>query len=250
VADDLRTLAFDALRSVVHSGPFLAGPPRSRRLAKTFAARLADAVLAAVLPAHRAQVLDEAAKAISDNVRNDDWSKQDRGGFYGIAPKMAYVAGHDKAVDIVRRLAATGPTDAPGPRQEPEGGPAVPEATREPRSGSQAAETSGPENPDYKLGYYHQLETFDVGWLASEVRMLHERVRTGERDLREARLDCARRVEHAISEAAEYLRDRAKFPQVVSGKYRIEGWLGAADAIERRAAGERQFWEHVVEAKP
>jgi hypothetical protein len=75
-----------------------------------------QAYLAAVLPAHRAQVLDDAARAISANVRNDDWTKQDRGGFYGVAPKMAYVAGHDKAADIVQRLAATGPTTTPAPR--------------------------------------------------------------------------------------------------------------------------------------
>ncbi len=119
MADDLRTLAADALR----------------KLGLGWYGVAADAVLAAVLPAHRAQVLDEAAQAISDNVRNDDWTKQDRGGFYGIAPKMAYVAGHDKAVDIVQRLAVTGPTATPGPRQEPEGGPAVPEATPRPSHG-------------------------------------------------------------------------------------------------------------------
>lgn len=52
----------------------------------------------------RAEVADEIAEAITANVRNEDWSKQDRGGFYGVAPKMAYVGGHDKAAEIARSL--------------------------------------------------------------------------------------------------------------------------------------------------
>lgn len=43
---------------------------------------------------------ERIARAITDNVRNPDFAKQDRGGFVGFTECMAYVAGHDKAAAI------------------------------------------------------------------------------------------------------------------------------------------------------
>lgn len=45
---------------------------------------------------------EQIAVAIERNVRHEDFSKQDRGGFTGLAPRMAYVAGHDMAATIAR----------------------------------------------------------------------------------------------------------------------------------------------------
>lgn len=58
--------------------------------------------LRAQMSAVSRQIANEIADAISDNVRNEDWSKQDRGGFIGLVPSMAYVAGHDRAAAIAR----------------------------------------------------------------------------------------------------------------------------------------------------
>jgi hypothetical protein len=47
---------------------------------------------------------ERIATAITDNVRNADFDKQDRGGFVGFTECMAYVAGHDKAAAIARTV--------------------------------------------------------------------------------------------------------------------------------------------------
>lgn len=50
---------------------------------------------------------ERIADAITDNVRNPDFSKQDRGGWHGFSEAMAYVAGHDKAAAIARTAGTT-----------------------------------------------------------------------------------------------------------------------------------------------
>jgi hypothetical protein len=126
---DLRTLAAEAVHGFQCHRCSEDGPCRACGGPDAEDHREGAAVLAAVLPEHRRMVLGEAAEAITDNVRNEDWTKQDRGGFYGVAPKMAYVAGHDKAADILRRLAAAAPPAGPSAPVPAENAPAVPEAT-------------------------------------------------------------------------------------------------------------------------
>lgn len=48
----------------------------------------------------RAKVAEEIAEAITINVRNHDFTKQDRGVWAGFTERMAYVSGHDKAAAI------------------------------------------------------------------------------------------------------------------------------------------------------
>lgn len=96
---------------------------------------------------------------------------------------------------------------------------------------------------DAEYGYNAPLETHDVAWLASEVRLQVMRREQAERERDEARLEAARTAETILTEVATHLRARATNPRVVSGKYRIEGWLQAVDAMERAGHGQRQFWE-------
>lgn len=63
---DLRTLAADAMEAVIYPGPWLPDRTDGRKLHAGHAEMLADAALAAVLPVHRAQVLDEAARTIEN----------------------------------------------------------------------------------------------------------------------------------------------------------------------------------------
>lgn len=59
-------------------------------------------VLEAAAPHIEAAVRAKVADEITANVRNPDFSKQDRGGWHGFTEAMAYVAGHDKAANIAR----------------------------------------------------------------------------------------------------------------------------------------------------
>lgn len=60
------------------------------------------AIRSAYTPLIVADTRRQIAKDITDNVRNADFAKQDRGGFVGFTERMAYVAGHDKAAAIAR----------------------------------------------------------------------------------------------------------------------------------------------------
>ena len=64
----------------------------------------------------RAEVAEEIAVKIEMNVRNPDLDKQDRGGWWGFAPKMAYIAGHDNAAKIARLAAGSSPDTTPEAR--------------------------------------------------------------------------------------------------------------------------------------
>lgn len=52
----------------------------------------------------------QIAARITDNVRNPDFAKQDRGGYHGFTECMAYVAGHDKAAAIALGSDTTDPS--------------------------------------------------------------------------------------------------------------------------------------------
>jgi len=108
VADDLRTLAVEALWA------------NSCRGGRSLTHRdTVDVVLAAVLPAHRAQVLDEAADALLYHDlpgQTTEWGRTARQWF-------------DRAAKVVRRLAATGPTATPASTLPAQHAPAVPQET-------------------------------------------------------------------------------------------------------------------------
>jgi hypothetical protein len=143
--NDLRTLAAEALAA---------------NLDRWLAARradwpaLADAVLAAVLPAHRAQVLDEAARMIQAHADKhfpaDGNDAQRRGhrhlriAVQVVSPKPTREQIAEALVEMgILKRAATGPETTPGPRHKPDGGPAVPEAGQtgpDAHSGSQGDE--------------------------------------------------------------------------------------------------------------
>jgi len=110
------------------------------REATTFGQRLhelrfliADAVLAAVLPAHRAQVLDEAADALAAGGECDcaerDKNRAKPEGERVHAAVCSFWPDED-AADAVRRLAATGLTTHPVATVPAQGEPVVPRGGR------------------------------------------------------------------------------------------------------------------------
>ena len=104
---DLRTLAAEAIRDEAMLG--------AAQLPTHEADRYADAVLAAVLPAHWAMVLEEAAAAL---ITADLGPSRDPGWMFA-----------DDPVALVRRLATTGPPTDSASTLPGQSSPAVPEAT-------------------------------------------------------------------------------------------------------------------------
>jgi hypothetical protein len=178
-APDLRTLAVEAMRSVAHNGPFLTGPSRARRLATGFADRLADAVLAAVLPAHRRQVLDEVIRTFETGGECDCRHRERNAtldpGDRGHEGRCAFWAepSDSRAATIIRRLAATGPADGPSEPLPAERGEVVPQATPRPSGPLTPAEMDDLDTLNMRL-FFGGLDTLGMRRRGELLRRLQQ----------------------------------------------------------------------------
>lgn len=143
MADDLRTLAAEALRAACPDDAECEANEAAGRNCRPIhdtvrrlgiidgvegaPEDLADAVLAAVLPAHRAEVLAEAAQAIEDGDAIVARARQT-----GLVPNAT-----NDPVGLLRRLAATSPTDRLASTLPAQQGEVVPVEAPEAHSGSQ-----------------------------------------------------------------------------------------------------------------
>ncbi len=84
-------------------------------------------------------------------------------------------------------------------------------------------------HPDYALGYCHPLETNDVAWLASEVRMLHVKIERLRRDSIEDRARYAQRMANARHIMAHAVFDRLAFWRL--GKHATTGAMRAIECL-------------------
>ena len=145
--DDLRTLAAEAIRAACptdeqclkdeeecfRAHPIHEGARREGIIVQVYATpeAAAAAVLAAVLPAHRRQVLDEVEDELTRRAKNTPWSDP------GIRRGLDYAGA---VVNALRRLADDTPPTPPNARQSAEPGPAVPEDYPFAQIGRQAVE--------------------------------------------------------------------------------------------------------------
>lgn len=125
---DLRTLAAERVMDVMgweddRNDPGGEGVPPAA--CWTLANELADAVLAAVLPAHRAEVLAEAAEELRRRAVNIPWSDP------GLRRGIQY------ACAVTHQLAATGPTEPLSATETAQDDSVVPVEAPEAHSGSE-----------------------------------------------------------------------------------------------------------------
>jgi hypothetical protein len=93
-----RAVYYDALRAGRAEAERLGYPLLDDRIFGEFWAAIRSAYTPLIVADTRRKVAEE----ITDNVRNADFAKQDRGVWSGFTERMAYVAGHDKAAAIAR----------------------------------------------------------------------------------------------------------------------------------------------------
>lgn len=155
--DGLHGLAVDAIREL--RAPY--GPLGDGSLRSGSASEIADAVLAAVLPAHRSQVLAEAVGSLQPDI---DWQRR----MYGDgADRLAIgrLVGMEDAQQAIRRLAESTPpaarTASQGVQDAPEVAQGTPEPLRPPEPPATSDEPTGTGADTWHVGRSwtgHRLE--------------------------------------------------------------------------------------------